>query len=578
MVGSGAKDRLARLDASAVAGLLVELGQRIELSGDSPFKARAYYRAAESLVALAQPLEEVVAGRRLRDIPGVGEAIADKIAAFHETGLHPTLEALRAEAPASALELLRVPGLPAQKARKLHQELGIASLAALEEACRRDGLAGVKGLGPALQKKILQGIGIVRSSHGQRLINQAGELLEAAAANLKATRTELKRVVPAGDFRRGAELVHELSLVAELPDLDAKIETIRINDEVGLHLAGAARYGVALLLATGTAEHVATLAAVARERGLTLDGGGLRRGAELLPCRDEKAVYRTLGLPFIEPELREGGEEIALAKRKKLPKLVHGGDIRGVLHCHTDRSDGVNTLAQMASAARERGHQYFGVADHSRSAGYAGGLSLEAVRAQHAEAAALNRGSRGFRILKGIESDILPDGSLDYPDEVLGSFDFVVASIHSRFGLDETTQTERLLRAVANPHTTVLGHMTGRMLLRREGYALDIERVLQACAEHEVAVEINANPRRLDLDWRWHGRGLDLGCTFSINPDAHSTGELDLMRWGVAMARKGGVPKDRVLNTMELEEITEFLTERKRRKLKRQRASRSDRS
>ena len=289
------------------------------------------------------------------------------------------------------------------------------------------------------------------------------------------------------------------------------------------------------------------------------------RGRKLLPGGDELTVYAALGLPFIAPELREGAGEVQAAAEGRLPDLVSGEDLRGVLHCHTTASDGVNSLEEMAGAARARGLQYFGVADHSRSAGYAGGLSLDEIVAQHAEADRLNRRWRGkFRILKGIESDILADGALDYPDDVLASFDFVVASVHSRFRMDEAAQTERVLRAVANPHTTILGHMTGRMLLRREGYELDVERVLAGCAEHNVAVEINANPHRLDLDWRWHRRALELGCMLSINPDAHSIAELDLTRWGVLMARKGGVPANRVLNAMDVKAITAVLKRRKR--------------
>jgi DNA polymerase (family 10) len=246
---------------------------------------------------------------------------------------------------------------------------------------------------------------------------------------------------------------------------------------------------------------------------------------------------------------------------------VADSDLRGVLHAHTDLSDGVDTLETMAEATRVRGYQYFGVADHSRSAHYAGGLSLDEIAAQHAEIDRLNRKHTGrFRILKGIESDILGDGSLDYPDEVLASFDFVVASVHSRFRLERQAQTERIIRAVMNPRTTILGHMTGRQLLRRPGYEVDIPRVLAACARSGVAVEINGNPWRLDLDWRWHQTALDLGCMMSINPDAHSTREIDLMHWGVEMARKGGVPKDRVLNCLSLAKLEGYLATRAQRR------------
>jgi DNA polymerase (family X) len=281
-------------------------------------------------------------------------------------------------------------------------------------------------------------------------------------------------------------------------------------------------------------------------KGLTLDREGLRRQRKVLAARSEEDIYAALGLPFIEPELREGCGEIERAFNGDLPPLVTDRDVRGILHAHTDLSDGVDTLDAMAQAIREREYRYFGVADHSKSAHYAGGLSVEEVNQQHRAIDRLNKSyGKDFRILKGIESDILADGSLDYPDDVLARFDFVVASVHSRFKLDPKIQTDRIIRAVANPYTTILGHMTGRQLLRRPGYEVDIERIVEACAVHGVAVEINANPWRLDLDWRWHQRALELGCIMSINPDAHSTREIDLTHWGVEMARKGGPRKPR---------------------------------
>jgi DNA polymerase (family 10) len=545
-----------RLDAAAVAVLLREFGQRLELTGDSPYRARAYYRAAESLGALTEPLGDVIRRGRLRDIPGIGPAIADKIVAFHATGTHPTLERLRNEVPTSALEILTIPGLSAAKARQIVSELGIHSIDELEKACRGDKLSRVRGLGPALQRNILEGVEMRRRGRGQRLVHHAEALLFATAANLARSHPELEQIIPAGDFRRGCELVHHLAVVARVHGVN-EVRTVAANKHVELTVADERRYGMAVLLATGSAAHVEALETVAQRKRLSLGTDGLRRGKTLIPCPTEEHVYAALGLPFIPPELREDADEIALAMEDRLPSLLEAEDIRGSLHCHTDRSDGVHTLEEMAEATRERGYAYFGVADHSKSAGYAGGLSVEEIEAQHAEIDRLNRRWRGkFRILKGIESDILPEGSLDYSDEVLSRFDFVVASVQSRFRMSGEEQTERMLRAVSNPHTTILGHMTGRMLLRRKGYELDIDRVLQACARHGVAVEINANPHRLDLDWRWHRRALELGCMFSINPDAHSIAELDLMRWGLAMARKGGVPSERVLNCQEAAQIT----------------------
>jgi DNA polymerase (family 10) len=555
---------MGRLDASGVARLLTEYGQRLELGGENPYRARAYSKAAESLLALAAPLSDVIAQDWLRDIPGVGPAIAAKIRNLHESGTDPALEEMRRQVPAGVLEMLKIPGLRPRDVLRLHKELDVTSLDELENACRLDLLKDRKGLGAALQKKVLDGFDIMRQSRGQTLLHRATGLLEAAIANLRRSRPEFRGVVAAGDVRRGCEVVSDLSVVALAED-EAGEGSTPLNQGIALHVSRPSRYGVALLLATGSADHVRELQAFAEGQGFTLDETGLRRGRRLIPCREESDVYAALGLPFIPPELREGRGEIALAAAGRLPNLVAAEDIRGLLHSHTNLSDGSQTLQQMAEATRKRGYAYFGVADHSQSAGYAGGLSVEEIAAQHAEIDKLNARYGGqFRILKGIESDILADGSLDYPDDVLARFDFVVASVHSRFRLDERTQTERMLRAVSNPHTTILGHMTGRMLLRRPGYEVDIDEVLKACAAHGVCVEINGNPHRLDLDWRWHGRALELGCMMSINPDAHSIAELDLTRWGVLIARKGGVPKERVLNCLSLPALMQFLEARKR--------------
>jgi DNA polymerase (family 10) len=564
---------MAGLDATAVAKLLVEFGRRMELAGENPYRARAYAKAAENLRALTEPLEDLVAQGRLREIPGVGDAIAERIRTLQRTGTHPKLETLRTQIPAGVLEMLNLPGLRPDRVLKIHKELGIESLDELGQAARADRLKNVKGLGPALQRKILESLDILQRGQGQRHVHRAAELLEAAQRNLKKSHPELRRVTAAGEFRRGCEVVSDLSLVAERQDGKASVQVLTLG-QITVHAVDPAHHGCALLFATGSAAHLQELQKFAAEKGFTLDASGLRRGKRGVACKDEKAVYAALGLKFIPPELREGRGEIALAAANKLPKLVADADIRGILHAHTDLSDGVHTLQQMAEATRTRGYSYFGVADHSQSAGYAGGLSQDEIEAQHADIKRLNKKYQGkFHIFKGIESDILADGALDYPDEVLQTFDFVVASVHSRFRLDKETQTARLLRAVENPYTTILGHLTGRQLLRRHGYDIDLERVLQGCARHGVAVEINSNPYRLELDWRWHQRAMELGCMLSINPDAHSTSELDLTHWGVQIARKGGVPKDRVLNCLELSAFSKFLQERKRARLPARRMS-----
>lgn len=552
---------MPKADAHSVATLLREYAQRTALRGGNPYRAKAYSRAADSLTALAEPLDKLIAEERLTDVPGIGEAIADIVTKFFQTGTHPSLEKLRKEIPAGVLELLTVPGLRPEKVLRLYKNLGISSLAELEAAAKEGRIKKSKGLGAALQTKILQNLAIAKSGEGSLHLHRAAALLDQAKDSLQIARPELKRLTLAGDFRRGCELVRDLAIVAEGP---TPIDDDISSGGLQVHLADHKHFGATLLLATGSAAHLEGLRQLAEKKSMALGPDGLHKGRTLIAAKEED-IYRALGLPFIEPELREGRGEIERALKGKLPKLVTDDDLHGILHCHTDASDGTETLETMAKATRDRGLEYFGVADHSKSAHYAGGLSVEQIDQQHREADRLNKKfGKDFRILKGIESDILADGSLDYPDDVLANFDFVVASIHGRFKMDRKAQTDRLLRAVANPFTSIIGHMTGRQLQRRPGYEIDIEKVLRACAKHDVVVEINAHPWRLDLDWRWHQAALDFGCMMSINPDAHSIRELDHMHWGVEMARKGGVPPDRVLNAMRLAEIMRYFRQKRR--------------
>ena len=554
---------MPKADTQQVAKLLREYAQRTALRGGNPYRAKAYSRAADSLAALAQPLDDLIEENRLTEIPGVGDAIADIITKLHRNGTHPSLEKLRKEIPVGVLELLSVPGLRPDKALRLYKDLGITSLTELEAAAKDDRIRKAKGLGAALQTKILQNLAIARSGVGRLHLHRAAALLEHAMKSLRSARPDLKRLTIAGDFRRGCELVGNFSIVAEAPT-SGEAPAAANAGGLQVYLTDRRCFGAALLFATGSAAHLDELQALAADKGMQLDPDGLHKGRRVIAAKEED-IYRALGLPFIEPELREGRGEIERALKGELPRLVTDKDLRGILHCHTDASDGTETLETMAKATRRRGFEYFGVADHSKSAHYAGGLSVERIEEQRREVDRVNREfGKGFRILKGIESDILADGSLDYSDDVLARFDFVVASIHGRFKLDRKAQTERLLQAISNRHTTIIGHMTGRQLQRRPGYEIDVEKVLQACAKNDVAVEINAHPWRLDLDWRWHQAALDFGCMMSINPDAHSIRELDHMHWGVLMARKGGVPADRVVNAMPLAEIMQYLRQKRR--------------
>lgn len=560
------------LEASQVADLLREIGIRLELTGESPFKFRAYLSAAESLDALTVPLAETIAQGRLRNLPGVGEALSEKILKLHKTGSHPTLEYLREQIPSGVLELLAIHGLGPKKAMLLFNELQISSVAALEDACRADKLAAVKGFGAKLQSAFLKHIEQLKACADKFLIDAAHARALAAQHALKDRFPSLKAVRIAGDVRRGCEVSEKITLAVSWDDTlrPGGPDGLESSADFALVAAPAERFGAALLFATGSDSHWNQLCKLAETKSLALSpnglfSGGLSSGGNALPCDTEEALYAALGLHYIEPELREGRGEIELASHGTLPRLVSDDDLRGILHCHTVFSDGRNSLAEMAQGAHALGAQYFGVCDHSQSAAYAGGLKFEKVRAQHEHADALNAQYKGanFQIFKGIESDILQDGALDYPDSQLAAFDFIVASVHSRFQLSKKDQTARIVRAVENPFTTILGHPTGRLLLKREGYEVDLEAVLSACAKHSVAVEINAHPQRLDLDWRWHARALELGCLFAINPDAHDVAGLQLQKWGVSVARKGGIPPERVLNCLERTEITKHFEKRK---------------
>jgi DNA polymerase (family 10) len=373
----------------------------------------------------------------------------------------------------------------------------------------------------------------------------------------------LRRITIAGDVRRQCELAEDLSLVAISDNPQTEKPVL---DDIRIHYCDDKSFGAALLFATGSPGHIRSLATLAKAKHLILTPAGLKKGRKVVASETEEEIYESLDLAVIPPELREDQGEISRAKKRILPRLVTGEHVQGILHAHTVRSDGANTLQEMAEATRTRGFGYLGITDHSQSAHYAGGLKTTDVSEQREEADGLNRAyGRSFHIFRGIESDILAEGGLDYPEAVLKRFDFIIASIHSRFKLDRDMQTARIIHAVRNRYTTVLGHMTGRQLLRRPGYEVDVEAILKACATYQVAVEINANPWRLDCDWRWHQMAMSLGCMMSINPDAHSTSEIDNLRWGVAMARKGGISPDRVINCLSAADFHRFLQAKKAR-------------
>ncbi|MEW5928040.1 MAG: DNA polymerase/3'-5' exonuclease PolX [Gemmatimonadota bacterium] len=572
------------MNAREVAAVLEEIAMLGELTGENPFRIRAFTAAARTLEGTTADLDALARAGELTTLPGVGPAIADTIAELLATGRSGQHERLRAEVPMGLHDLLRIPGLGTKRVRTLYAERGIDSLEGLEAAARAGEVAALPGFGPRTQQKVLEGLGFVRASAGRRRYPQALELavhfLEWLRAHPAVAAAEI-----AGDVRRRMETAAEVDLVAASADPAAVVDAflalqgaggtagraeLRLRDGVRVRVRAVLpeAFVAAVAWETGSAAHLEALAARAAARGLRLDADGLRSGGEPVPLPDEEALYAALGLAYVPPELREGMGEVAAAAEGRIPRLVELSDLRGTFHCHTTWSDGKATVAEMAEAARERGWSYLGIADHSRSAGYAGGLASTAVRAQHREIDAWNAehggaGAERFRLFKGTEADILPDGSLDYPDAVLASFDYVVGSVHSSFGMPERAMTDRVLRAVENPRLTMLGHVTGRLLLTREGYEIDVRAVIDAAAAHGVAVEINADPHRLDLDWRWVRYAAERGVLVPVNPDAHSTRGLDNVAFGVNAARKGWLAALQVLNTWELQAVEEHLAQRK---------------
>lgn len=523
----------------------------------------------------------------LAQLRGLGPATLAVVRDLAESGESRYLEQLRQTMPEGLLELMRVPGLSTEKIHKLHAELGIASLAELEAAAQDGRLARIKGMGPKTALKVLSGIAFVRESGVLVLYHQA--ILEAQGL-LQSVRShpDVVSAEIAGSLRRRREVVADVDIVAGCsgsPEVVAQSFTgvsglhaattsaggasVRLRFVTGtqldLHCVTPEAFPFALFRATGSAEHVESVRQRFTARDLRIDGDRLLdgRGREL-PFAGEAEVYRAAGLSWVPPELREGLGEVEAAAGGALPKLIEPGDIRGVLHCHTLYSDGKATVTEMADAARAKGWGYIGISDHSQAAFYASGVSRERMLDQIEEIDALNAGGGDFRVLKGVEADILADGRLDYDEDLLGRFDFVIASIHSRFKMDGPAMTERVLHAMDDPHMTILAHPTGRLLLSRKPYDLDLEAVLGKAADVGVAIEINADPERLDLDWRHVKRARELGATISIGPDAHSPRGLEWTDLGVAMARKGWLEAANVLNTGNAKAVTAFARRRRK--------------
>ncbi|MEO5814109.1 MAG: DNA polymerase/3'-5' exonuclease PolX [Gemmatimonadaceae bacterium] len=576
------------MDPRTAAHSLTQIASFLELRGDSPYKARAYEQAARAVVALeTDDLGALDRTGELAATRGLGPATLSVIRDLIESGESRYLEQLRAETPPGLIDLLSVPGLATAKIHLLHEQLGVDSIESLESVARDGRLAKLKGFGPKTAEKILRGIEIFRTAGSMSLYHRAAIGARSLLAVVRS-HPDIERAEVAGSIRRHRETIGDVDVVAACPrdpfavaasfvrapgvrqvsreDTASPSITFMDGTHLDLHCVLPRDFAVTLWRATGSTEHVRAIAAMLEKRGITLDDDQLRDASgKAIDIGDEAQIYTLAGLPFIPPEMREEGHELALAASGRMPTLLTLGDIRGALHCHTTYSDGKATIAEMADAARERGWGYIGITDHSQAAFYAGGIPPEKVIAQHREIDALNATLTDVRVLKGIEADILADGTIDYGAAVLDRFDFVVGSIHSRFALDRRTMTARVLRALDDPHVTILGHPTGRLLLSRQPYAIDMEAVLEKAGALGVAVELNADPKRLDLDWRLIPRALQFGCTIAIGPDAHSTAGLDVMTIGVGMARKAGLEAKDVLNARSVDDVLAFAHARRTR-------------
>jgi DNA polymerase (family 10) len=582
-----------------IADVLNEIGTLLELKGENPFKVRAYHSGARVLEGIEDAeLATLIREQRLESVKGLGEALAQKIGELHTTGRLKFYEELKASIAPGLVEMLQIPGLGAKKVRALHEKLGIDSIVALTAACTDGRVAELDGFGEKSQEKILTGIKN-REAYGKRhLWWDAWLLAEPILAGLRAL-PQVVRAESAGSLRRGLETIGDLDfLVAasevapvvewftrmpEVQEVTAQGETkasVRFASglQADLRLVPEDQFVFALHHFTGSKDHNVQMRQRALARGLSLSEWGLvpaegegtaKEKAEKekvekrksgKPVKTEADIFTALGLHFIPSELREGLGEIEAAEADELPRLVELGDLRGAFHNHTTATDGRNTLAEMVGAAEALGWEYLGIADHSKSSFQADGLSEAKLLKQVEEIRALNASKRfKTHVFAGTECDILPDGRLDFDQSILKQLDYAVVSVHSAFSQDEATMTARILRAIEQPHVTMLGHLTGRLLLRREGYAVNTGKIIDAAIAHGVIIELNANPQRLDMDWRHWRRAAERGLLCSINPDAHDTAGLEFVRAGVNAARKGWLTAKQVLNTRPLAEVAKFL-------------------
>ena len=572
----------ALVDKRDVSRILEEIATLLELKGENPFKVRAYQNAAHAIDGLTEDLGEIIEAGTLTEVPGIGESTAQRVSELWKTGHMAFYEALVDSIPPGYLDMVRVPGLGAKRVRVLGEKLEITSIAELKAAGEKGLIRALKGFGEQSERRILEGIALLEKGADRSLASQVRPIAEELIAKLRDHADVLEAEV-GGSLRRWLETVKDVDLLVatEKPDKVTKAflrlvesaaiiasgetkTSIRLPSglAVDLRLVLPKQFPFALHYFTGSVAHNVRVRSRALDRGMSLNEYELS-GKRHAPVSNEGDLFRVLGLAYIEPELRENRGEIEAAETKTLPKLITTRDIRGILHCHTTYSDGRSTLVEMAKAAVAWGASYLGLADHSLSARYARGMSEADLARQWEEVDAWNAKSKKLRILKGAEVDILPDGSLDYPDRVLQKLDYVVASVHTNLNMSEAEMTKRVTRALRNRYVSILAHPTGRLLLERDGYPIALEEVFKVAAAEGVFVEINSNPHRLDLDWREVLKAKARGARFAINPDAHHASGYADLRYGVGVARKAWLTQGDVVNTLAVDRALALMRSRR---------------
>lgn len=578
-----------------IAAHLREIYQLMQLAGENRFRAIAFDRAAQAIESLNGDISSYIENDTLTDIEGIGDSIAEDIKSYAKTGKIEVLESLRERIPASIIKWLNISGLGPKSITKIHKELGISELNELKEACEDGRVASLDGLGEKSAEKILTSIKWMEQFDDRCRLDQAIEIAEPMYDFLKDLEG-VEDIEVAGSLRRSKETIGDVDILigAEedyatdifdaFVDHDLSVEVLGRGDtkssirttggrQVDLRIVTPEQFPAALMYFTGSKEHNVILRQRARERGLSLNEYGLFELDEEgntnfkkpIDYSSETDIYQKLDLHFVPPELREGRGEVEYFEDHTTMDLVETEDIRGVIHAHSTYSDGNYTIKEMAEACIERGYEYLGITDHSQTAAYAGGLSVAEIKQQWEEIDQINEEfaeqGTNFRVFKGIESDILSDGSLDYEDSLLEKFDFVIASVHSGLEMDREKMMSRFRNAIKHPATRIVGHPTGRLLLQRDGSDLDFKELLELAAEHNTAIEINANPRRLDLDWRHGNKAREVGLMSSINPDAHSKKGIDYIPYGVQIARKAKFEKERILNTRSIDKVEQWFAQ-----------------